>query len=585
MELDQIIFKKLAGFYQKWKHKSREEEISRCIYLTDINSRLTIIARALSGENIEIMPAEQEGGWKKNVFYLPASFSLLPSLEQNLNFYLFRTVYLSIQMEENLNETATHTSAGLEELRRLAKAASRLVLHKMEREYPSVAEYHHSILPFFVENQLPDWWLYGKYMLMQDVFDREQIGEEWNDQTHIQREKIQPTTEIHAKPVEEVEIISVDKKSQEDYVMTHNFEKVETAEEFTGVWRGFDGDDSLEEEAGALNELNLRHLVRTDEAAHSIYQADFRDLRNIAESSAKEESEISLRYKEWDYAKKRYKPDYCRVYVKSRQKGDLAYAKSCLAENTRTLNALRRKFAQIHQKRQTVKRLPDGEHMDIDALIEWFSDMKAGKTPSEHIYKSSRKKESDLVVLFLLDLSLSTDSYANGNRILDVEKQAVMLFGQVLDEYEVHFAIGGFYSKTRNNCVYQVIKGFDDSWAKGQQKLGAIQAEGYTRIGPALRHAKAIIENHEARQKWVILLSDGKPNDYDKYEGKYGIADVKQALREMHEHHIQSYAIAIESTARYYLPQMFGQNHYTILSHPDMLIPSLTVLYRRINNY
>ena len=100
-----------------------------------------------------------------------------------------------------------------------------------------------------------------------------------------------------------------------------------------------------------------------------------------------------------------------------------------------------------------------------------------------------------------------------------------------------------------------------------------------------LRHSKSLIAKHEAKNKWVILLSDGKPNDYDKYEGKYGIADVKQALREMHQNHIETYAIAIESVARYYLPQMFGQNRYNILSHPDMLIFSLAVLYRRINNY
>ena len=72
-------------------------------------------------------------------------------------------------------------------------------------------------------------------------------------------------------------------------MLIHNFEKVESAEEFSGVWRGFDGDDTLEEEEDALNELNLKHLVRTDEVANSIYQADFRDLANIAESGEAEE--------------------------------------------------------------------------------------------------------------------------------------------------------------------------------------------------------------------------------------------------------------------------------------------------------
>ena len=220
----------------------------------------------------------------------------------------------------------------------------------------------------------------------------------------------------------------------------------------------------------------------------------------------------------------------------------------------------------------------------MDVLVDWFTDIKSGRTPSENIYISKRKKESDLAILFLLDLSLSTDSFADGNRVLDVEKQAVILFGEVLTEYNVDFAVSGFFSKTRNNCVYHTLKDFGEDWTKGKQRLGAAQPQGYTRIGPALRHSQSLIDEHQASQKWVILISDGKPNDYDKYEGKYGVVDVKQALREMHERHINTYAIAIESIARYYLPQMFGQNHYNILSHPEMLIESLATLYRRINN-
>ena len=283
-------------------------------------------------------------------------------------------------------------------------------------------------------------------------------------------------------------------------------------------------------------------------------------------------------------SKRKYKLDFCKVFPKKLEGGDLNYAKQCLAKNSKTLAALRRKFAQIHQQRRTIKKLQDGDRIDIDTLVEWYSDLKSGRTPSDNIYLSKRKKEADLAVLFLLDLSLSTDSYTDGNRVLDVEKQAVILFGEVLTEYNVDFAVGGFSSKTRNNCAYHTLKDFGEKWEKGKRRLSLVEPQGYTRIGPALRHSHALIEKHTARQKWVILLSDGKPNDYDKYEGKYGIADIKQALREMHEYHINTYAIAIDSVARYYLPQMFGQNHYNILSHPDMLIPSLTMLYRRINN-
>jgi nitric oxide reductase NorD protein len=92
------------------------------------------------------------------------------------------------------------------------------------------------------------------------------------------------------------------------------------------------------------------------------------------------------------------------------------------------------------------------------------------------------------------------------------------------------------------------------------------------------------LRGRESKNKWLILLSDGKPNDYDRYEGKYGINDVKQALRELDQQQINSYALAIEANARYYLPQMFGNDHYQIVSSPGELIKSLVKLYERIRH-
>lgn len=581
-ELDLIIFKKVSNYLKTRKARKSKDELSKTIDLVDISSRLTFIARALTGRNIDILPAEEEGGWKDQVFYLPASFSKLPTFEENLNFYIFRVVYLCIQSEKNLNWFNTAGLQSLENSRIEAEHVAPHVLQNMEEEYPPTFAFFQSIEQYLTDDILPSYWLYGKYMIAKDVIEGNAADANADQATNNSENN--PSTVIKSKPVEEVEVITVDKKAQEEYLLLHNFEKVETAEEFSGLWRGFDGDDSLEEDMDALNELNLKHLVRTDEQAQSIYQADFRNLVNIADSTSTEDKIPCLTYNEWDHAHRKYKLNHCKVYRKTLTKGTLDYANNCLAGSAKTLHALRRKFSQIHQQRQIVKKLQDGEGIDMDALVDWYTDIQSGHNPNDNIYFSKRKRDADLAILFLLDTSLSTDSYVNGLRVLDVEKQAAVLFGEVLSEYSVDFAISGFYSKTRNHCVYHSIKDFGEAWTAGKQRISQIEPTGYTRIGPALRHSKTLISEHPARQKWVILLSDGKPNDYDKYEGKYGIADVKQALREMHEHHINTYAIAIESTARYYLPQMFGQNHYNILSNPAMLIPSLTTLYRRINN-
>ena len=249
-----------------------------------------------------------------------------------------------------------------------------------------------------------------------------------------------------------------------------------------------------------------------------------------------------------------------------------------------TLHNLRKMLTSVNNRLEQQRRQPHGEFFDLDALTDLYTDIHSGKTPDERVYLSSRKKEKDLAILLLLDISLSSDGYAAGNRVIDVEKEVSILFGEILNEFDIEFAIDGFSSKTRNHNTYLTLKDFNESWNVSKHKIGAAEPNGYTRIGPALRHAGARLMKSDAKNKWIILLSDGKPNDYDKYEGQYGIQDIKQALRELNEHKINSYALAIEAQAKYYLPQMFGQHHYEILTSPQELIKSLAKLYEKIKH-
>ena len=238
----------------------------------------------------------------------------------------------------------------------------------------------------------------------------------------------------------------------------------------------------------------------------------------------------------------------------------------------------------VNNRMQQQRRQLQGNEFDIDAATDMFIDILSGRTPSENIYLSNRKKDKDLSILLLLDISLSSDGYADGDRVIDVEKQVSILFGEILQEFNIDFSINCFYSKTRNYSNFLTLKGFDEDWNKAKYRVGAIEPQGYTRMGTALRHAGALLDKRETKNKWVILISDGKPNDFDRYEGKYGINDVKQALRELYERQINSYALAIEAQAKYYLPQMFGQNHYQILTTPSELLRSMIKLYEKIKH-
>lgn len=586
-EIDEYIYGKFVRHFKKSK-KIDVEILNRTVYLNDIKPRLTILARALTGKPIEIFPAEREGGYKNNNFFLPISFSNLPTTKDNLTFYFFRILYLCIQQRLNLNWTLEEKDPSLALSQQKAFETSDAVLIVLSEEFSIDKKFHIEAKLYFIQKEngknTPDFsWLYGKWMQNTIEKNSSTVLENFSDKTKKANQN-QALTTLKAKAVEEVITVEVDKKQQEDYVLLHNFEKVETAEEFNGTWRDFDGSDELKEHQEALEDLNMKYTVRVDDTAHSVYQSDFIENTSISESAEIDAKGFHITYNEWDFSKRAYKENFCKVYPKSQQKTDCNYYKKTITKNASTLLGLRKMLTSVNNKMQQQKRQIQGNEFDIDAITDLFVAVHSKRTPSENIYISNRKKEKDLSVLILLDISLSSDGYAAGNRVIDVEKEVSILFGEIMNEFNIDFSIDCFYSKTRNFSTYLTVKDFDENWNTAKHKIGAVEPSGYTRIGAALRHAGARLDKRNTKNKWVILISDGKPNDYDKYEGKYGINDVKQALRELNLRNINSYALAIEAQAKYYLPQMFGQNHYQILTTPVELLQSLVKLYEKIKH-
>lgn len=585
-EPDEYIFTKFASYFKRRKRK-KEESMANAVNLSDVKSKLTIFARAITGESIEIFEAEREGGYKNNNFFLPSRFTDFSNYEENISFYLFRVLYLSIQknLGLNWNDNQEHD---LQTSQIKAQENSKKVLDQLFEQFPITEEYYQQFVQFYQgkakdKNKVDYSFIHGKWMRNNPENSEGDPLKNFSDKTKKANEG-NPETILKANAVEEIISVQVDIQQQQDAVLQHQFEKVETAEEFGGNFRDFDGDDDLDEHSNALDEINMKYTVRVDDTAHSVYQAEFTENTTVNESAEAENTSYFIPYDEWDYSKRKYKENFCKIYPKTISKTDVAYYKKTISENKSTLTELRKLLSTVNNKYQQLRRQTQGDSFDLEALTDLFVDINSGHTPSENIYLSKRKKEKDLSILLLLDVSLSSDGYAAGNRVIDVEKQVSILFGEILDEFNIDFSIDCFYSKTRNHASYLTLKDFDDDWQKAKFKVGAAEPNGYTRIGAALRHAGTKLDKRDTRNKWVVLISDGKPNDFDKYEGKYGINDVKQALRELNSRNINSYALAIEAQAKYYLPQMFGQNHYQILTTPIELLQSLVKLYDKIKH-
>ena len=587
MEIDQLIFKRLHKFYHQLTAKVDEKLEARKVYLEPLKPRLTILSRALSGYQNEIITSEREGGWSGLKFYLPTSISFSEDINTNINYYIFRVLYLSVQQKLRLN-WETNEEQKISDSQKEAEKYTKQVLDELFTEYPPTEEIYNSLIIdtenyYKKQNKPCDYsWIYGRAM--------KQNPHEFNlktttpNQLSKKKGETEITTEMDANPSDEVTVVGVDKKQVEDSVLQNQFEKVDTLSEFNGSFKEMDGEDTLSDDEDAIRELNLKHTVRADDISHSVYKAEFVNSKSTILVEGKNEEGQFLHYDEWDYKKRTYKQDFCKVYPKFITTRSANYAQKILLENAKTKQELFKLFAQVHNEYEKVNRVVSGEEIDFDAVTDAFAEINAKRTPTDKIYTTKRKRKKDLSVLILMDTSLSADGYTNNQHVLSIEQKAVLMFGEVLSQYNISFEVDTFSSRTRNNCSYNHIKTFKENWAKTRDRIGAIEAEGYTRIGTALRHAGSLIEQQPTQRKWIILLSDGKPNDYDTYEGKYGIEDVKQALRELDKNHINTFSLAIESQAKYYLPQMFGHNNYNILPKTSDLPLAFSKFYKRIIN-
>ncbi len=83
--------------------------------------------------------------------------------------------------------------------------------------------------------------------------------------------------------------------------------------------------------------------------------------------------------------------------------------------------------------------------------------------------------------------------------------------------------------------------------------------------GAAIRYASQLLDKEATSQKLLLIVTDGKPNDLDKYEGRYGIEDMRRAIIEAEKKGLQPFCVTIDEKAEDYLPYLFGSNSYVLV--------------------
>jgi len=397
------------------------------------------------------------------------------------------------------------------------------------------------------------------------------------------------TSERKSKSKGEVKKISFDEdKDNIGQDVFHHFEKVETAEEYTGGVRETDGADDMAAHADALDELNIEEVIRSKKGAHSLYKSEL-DMGFIM-SDLQEESAIGpkdevFQYDEWDEKKRIYRKDWCRVTHRTETPGENYRTKSLktiIQERAIEINKLKKKLIQLSSEVKVIKKLFYGRSIDIDNVIRITCRRKNGDSSDQRFYQETRKHHRDMACLLLVDTSLSSDSWVQNKRVLDVSLEALMIFGEATATLGDAVMVAGFNSNTRHDCKFLEWKSFEEPWSKFMDQVDGISPAGYTRIGPALRHATHLLSQRKERHKLLLLFTDGRPTDFDKYEGQYGLGDVRQAVREADRQGIVTFALTVDPAAKHFLPKLFGLGNFQILQNVQTLPDSLAKLYLRM---
>jgi nitric oxide reductase NorD protein len=284
-------------------------------------------------------------------------------------------------------------------------------------------------------------------------------------------------------------------------------------------------------------------------------------------------------YKEWDYRRKHYRKDWCVLREMSVKPEYDGFVDQVLRKYRRLIINLRKTFEAMRDEDRLLKRQVYGDGVDIDAFVEAWADVHKGLEMSDRLFTRMHRDERNIAVMFMVDMSGSTQGWVN-----QAEREALVLLAESLETLGDRYAIYGFTGMSRKRCEVFPVKDFDEPYDEEvKARISGIRAGDYTRMGAAIRHLSKRLEEVEARTKLLITLSDGKPDDYlGDYRGEYGIEDTRQALFEARRSGIHAFCITIDEEGQEYLPHMYGAANYTVISEVEKLPLKVSDIYKKI---
>lgn len=311
---------------------------------------------------------------------------------------------------------------------------------------------------------------------------------------------------------------------------------------------------------------------------------------------ALEAGDEAFAYDEWDRELNDYRVGWSRVIEKKVKQGDRNFVELARSRYRGVISSIRHQFQLMKPENLTrINRELDGEDYDLNALVDFVVDRKADGQQTENIYTKRLRRQRDVAVSILLDQSSSTartitrnplQPYTHpGRRIIEIEKEGLVLMSEALEAVGDVYSIYGFTSEGRRNVKFYIVKDFAEKYSEViERRIGGITFQNNTRLGAAIRHAAAKLIKQESRTKLLIILTDGRPYDHDYGDARYAREDVREALTEVKSMGLTPFCITVDRESEAELKDLYGNVGYTIIDDVLSLPERMPSIYRRLTS-
>ena len=307
-----------------------------------------------------------------------------------------------------------------------------------------------------------------------------------------------------------------------------------------------------------------------------------------------EKGDRAFYYDEWDRELADYRTRWCRIIERAGARGSRGFVELVRSRYAGVISSIRYQFQLMRPENlRRIRGEIDGEDYDLQAVIDYALDKRSTGLIDDRLYTRKLRRERDVAVSFLLDMSSSTartiSRYPDhpytqpGQRIIDIEKEGLVLMSEALEAVGDAYSMQGFTSEGRRNVKFYVIKDFSENYSSEvERRIGGISYQNNTRLGAAIRHATTRLARQEARTKLMIVLSDGRPYDHDYGDSRYAREDTRMALRQARIKGITPFCITIDRESEDQLRDMYGEVGYTIIDEVLSLPERLPGIYSRL---